>query len=96
MKGPVEVDDPRLAFCKIEEHSIPPTGLIEHIKDHYWLCHPERGLVLWGVGPIKKLDWKPMCNKNEEISKMFLKHFPWAEVKLVPSFFRRINPRDYA
>lgn len=88
-------DDPRLVYRKEEEHSSPPEGIIEHIKDHFWLVHPERGLVFWKFSPTSSHQ-KPLCNKTREIAETNLRFCPWAELRQVPSFFWKINPRDYA
>lgn len=80
-------DDKRLSFVPIEKAVVPPSGLIEHIKDHYWLVHPVKGIVFWKESP--------QANRNEELTRRWQKNNLWAEVMFLPSVFRSINPSDY-
>ena len=82
-------DDPRLKFVPLEQAIIPPSGLIEHIKDRWWAVHPNKGLIFWGKGQ------SPQCNSNKDIAERIFVIYPWAEVKFIPSVFRQINPNDY-
>lgn len=86
----VSADDPRLTFVPLEVATVPPKGLIEHLKDQWWTVHPEKGLVFYD----KKV-MAPQCNSNESITRRFKEMYPWAEVRFIPSVFRRINPHDY-
>lgn len=89
-------NDPHLVFFKLSDLIVPPSGLIEHLRNKHWIVHPEKGLAFWRSyhkDPDTLL--KPWCNDNPEITKIMLKHFPWGEVQFVPSVFRKINPRDY-
>lgn len=87
----ISENDPRLKFVPIEQASIPPNGLIEHLKDRWWVAHHTKGLVFW---TIKGMDC-PQCNSNESITRRLSNGYPWARVVFVPSVFRRINPSDY-
>lgn len=90
----VERDDPRLKFVLLDKLATPPGGLIEHLKDRYWVVDPERGAVFYRIG--KRDGWAPQCNSNESVTKVIVERMhPWAEVVLVPSAFRRIDPQDY-
>ena len=81
-------DDKALRFVALEKATVPPVGLIEHFKDCYWVVHPTKGVVFW--------KHSPQCNSNKEIADRIAKSmYPWAEIKLIPSVFRRINPHDY-
>lgn len=84
-------DDKRLKFVPLDQAADPPSGLIEHLKDRWWVTHPERGLVFWVTGQLKS----PQCNSSESIARHLAQMYPWAEVRFVPSVFRRINPSDY-
>lgn len=91
---PVNEDDPRLVFVPLSKAATPPPGLIEHLKDRYWCSHPENGLLFWSIPGSRLL--APQCNANEGIARHLRDSlYPWAEVKLVPSVFREIDPRDY-
>jgi hypothetical protein len=84
----VEENDPRLSFTPLEVAVIPPTGLIEHIKDKWWIVHPTKGVCYFRKH-------SPQCNSNEEVGRRFMVMYPWAELKFIPSVFRTIEPRDY-
>jgi len=89
MKNPLP-EHPRLYFVPETEATVPPAGLIEHIKDSWWVTHPEHGLAFWD-----KRSKSPQCNTNESITRHLAKIYPWAEIKFIPSAYRRINPSDY-
>lgn len=82
--------DPRLFFVPVAEALIPPAGIIEHLKDHWWIVHPERGLAFWD-----KLHKSPQCNSSESITRRLASAYPWAEVRFFPSVFRRVKISDY-
>jgi hypothetical protein len=84
-------DDPRIEFVPLEVATIPPAGLIEHLKDKWWVVHPTKGVVYFKLSGYLS----PQCNGNEEIARRFVYMYPWAEVKFIPSVFRTINPHDY-
>jgi hypothetical protein len=84
----IHEDDPRLTFTLLEKAIVPPTGLIEHIKDKWWIVHPVKGVVYFRKH-------SPQCNSDQEISRRFLAMYPWAELRHIPSVFRTIDPRDY-
>lgn len=81
----------RFVFVPIDEAIVPPGGLIEHLKDRWWVVHPEKG-----VAYFDKRHKSPQCNSNETITRRLAQAYPWAEVRFLPSVFRRINPHDYA
>ena len=92
---PVEANDPRLKFVPIDQLTTPPPGLIEHLKDRFWIVHPDKGAVFWNADK-KGRDLSPQCNSNKDCAEaVFIKMYPWAEIKFIPSAFRRINPQDY-
>jgi hypothetical protein len=80
----------RYVFIPVEKAIVPPPGLIEHIKDHWWLVHPEKGVAFYD-----KRAMAPQCNSNRFIVERVLASSPWAEVRFIPSVFRRIDPQDY-
>ena len=86
----VAENDARLIFVPLEKATVPPPGLIEHIANSWWVVHPEKGVVFWD-----KKYMSPQCNTNELLTKRFAAMYPWAEVRFIPSVFRRINPQDY-
>lgn len=83
-------DDPRLLFVPLEEATVPPPGLIEHLKAMWWAVHPTKGLVFYD-----KKTMSPQCNSNQAISNRLRAMYPWAEVRFIPSAFRRIDPQDH-
>lgn len=93
-------DDPRLLFVPFAEAATPPGGLIEHLKDRYWIAHPDKGILYWvqrshRTGRIIS-SW-PQCNSNKGVAlhEKFSSRFPWATVVFMPSVFRKIDPKDY-
>lgn len=85
-----EEDSDRLTFVALEVAVEPPPGLIKHIKDHYWIVHPTKGVVFFDKMKAAQ------CNVNAEIVRRVLAPmYPWAEVRLIPSVFRPIDPHDY-
>lgn len=87
----VPEDDPRLFFTSTEKAITPPAGLIEHLKDRWWVVHPTKGLVFWD-----KHHMAPQCNSNEAVARRIWEQmYPWAEIKFIPSVYRSINPQDY-
>lgn len=88
-------DSNRLEFIPLEAATLAPSGLIEHIKDHWWCVHPKKGVIFFKPHP--KWPGTPQCNANEEIALGICKrlYHPWAEVRFIPSVFRRIRPEDY-
>jgi hypothetical protein len=94
---PLSEDDPRLLFMPIEIATRPPSGIIEHIKDSWWVAHPEKGIVWHYTGKYKSFETSsPQCNANKNIAIRFCEPYPWATILFLPSVFRRINPQDYA
>jgi hypothetical protein len=88
IKDRVEDTDSRLSFVAFDKATTPPKGLIRHIKDHWWVVHPTKGVTFWRKH-------SPQCNSNEEIAKRLAMMYPWAEVRFMPSVFHTINPNDY-
>ncbi len=83
-------DSPRLTFVPIEVATVPPAGLIEHLKDRWWSVHPTKGLIFFDKCMA------PQCNGTEAIARRLQESlYPWAECRFIPSAFRRIDPRDY-
>lgn len=80
----------RLVFIPLEEATTPPGGLIEHLKDRWWIVHPEKGVAFHD-----KKAMSPLCNGNEGITRLLAESYPWAVVQFIPSVFRRIRALDY-
>lgn len=83
----MDENDKNLNFVPVEKAIVPPAGLIEHIKDHWWLVHPTKGIVFW--------KHSAQANQHEVLARTWQLKNPWAEVMFLPSVFRRINPSDY-
>lgn len=81
-------NDPNLNFVKLEVLTVPPHDLIKHIKNSYWICHPEKGAVFWRMH-------SPQCNTNVKLVLQWIQRFPWAVIVFIPSAFIKINPHDY-
>lgn len=87
------MDQTHFKFVPLEQATTPPNGLINHIKDHWWCVHPEKG-VMYYVGPKGKLN-SPQCNSNADIARRLAASYPDVEVRFIPSVFHRIDPSDY-
>ena len=88
------MDEKQLKFIPEAEAVVPPPpDLIKHVKDCWWIVHPEKGLVVW-LGPGRR-HFSPQCNRNKEIAERMMPMYPWAEVKFFPSVFYKIDPNDY-
>lgn len=78
--------DSRLRFMPLEDATAPKSGEVFCYRDHWWVVHPSRGLVLWNFG---KHD-APQCNVNKAITERIRdKMYPWAEVQQMPVAFVR-------
>jgi hypothetical protein len=85
-------DDKHLVFVPLDTLQMPPSGLIEHKPNHYWIVHPTRGAVFWHERHVSAAQ----CNQSEHIAVSIRdRMYPWAQVQFVKSAFRRIDPRDY-
>ena len=93
MTKTVNEDDPRLKFVPIEVATVPPSGLINHLEDRWWIVHPSKGIVYW-IGHDRR-SMAAQCNSSKKIAKSIVKIYPWAEVCFLPSVFHKISPRDY-
>lgn len=92
----IEPTDYRLVFTPLDEATTPPPGLIEHLKDQWWSCHPERGLIWWDADGKRRGSYSPQCNPFEINARaLSTKMYPWAVIQKIPSVFRKINLRDY-
>jgi len=91
----ISEDDERLKFVPLDVLETPPVGLIEHIKDSYWVTHPDKGAVFWR-STMRGDNYSCQCNRVESMVKSLRdRMYPWAGVVFVPSAFRRIDPQDY-
>lgn len=78
-------------FVPLETATVPPGGLIEHLKDRWWMVHPEKGVAFF----VTRGFHAAQCNRNEAITRRLAENYPWAEVRFIPSVFRKIKPQDY-
>lgn len=85
------ISEDKFEFVPVEEAIIPPPGLIDHMKDRWWIVHPDKGLAFFK----SRGSLSPQCNGDERITRRLSEAYPWAEVRFIPSAFRRINPNDY-
>ena len=82
------LNEDRFSFVPIDKAIEPPSGLIEHLKNKWWIVHPEKGVAFF-EGKFAQ------CNSNEILARRLASGYPWAEVRFLPSVFRSINPQDY-
>lgn len=88
----IEENDKRLKFVPLDEATTPPGGLIQHLKNRWWVVHPSKGVTYWVSGGL----CSPQCNSNQTVTEHFRESmYPWCEVRFISSVFRRIDPRDY-
>lgn len=69
-------------FLSFEEASNPPASWnLSHIKDHWWLVHPDKGLVFW-KGQF------PQCNTDRRLfSESWWDSSDQFEIRFVESVF---------
>jgi hypothetical protein len=85
-------DDKHLRFVPLATLTTPPSGLIEHLPDRWWLIHPVHGAVFWHERHVSAAQ----CNRDERIAVSIRdRMYPWAQVGFIKSAFRRIDPHDY-
>lgn len=90
----IAIDDPRLVFIAKDKLIDPPDGLLQHIKDHWWIVHPEKGVTFWR--PTKRDPLYPQCNSNQSLSEDIRKRmYPWANVEFIKSVFRPTSAREF-
>jgi hypothetical protein len=81
-------------FVPIEKATTPPAGLIEHLKDRWWLYIEGKGVAYYRD---KRGNRFPQCSGDKRITESLrTRLFPEAEVRFFPSIFHQINPHDYA
>ena len=85
----MSIDPKDFTYIPIEEAQKPPKGLINHIKDHYWVVHPEKGVMFY----TKNKAFSPQANSNPNIVNRYV--YEGHVVMFIPSVFHRINPRDW-
>jgi hypothetical protein len=91
--GPIDIQAPCLHFVPFEEAAVPPSGIINHFQNRYWVCHETHGVLFYKVDGFHS----PQCNASEAIAISIRDQlYPWAEVRKIPSVFVKVNPRDYA
>lgn len=85
-------DDKQLVFVPLEEASTPPGGIIECLKDNFWLYKEGKGILYWK----DKYNSYPQCNINRAVVENIKNRmYPWAEIIYVPVVFMKINIKDY-
>src|SRR6186713_255812 len=86
-------------YVPLKDISDPQSG--EFIKDHWWVHHPERGVLFWTwrhtpppVG-FADGDLKPQCNRDQRIADMVLHrlHKPPHQPLLVPAAYLACVPK---
>jgi len=84
----IEATDARLSFVPIEKATKPQSGMHMIYCDYWWIVHPKKGLIFYGKHA-------PQCNFSKEaIEGVRLRLYPWAEVKMVPVVFVKVNQFD--
>lgn len=84
----------RIVKVPIAEATTPPSGLIEHLKDKWWVTIGDC-VVYWKSGQC----YSPLCNSSEDVTRRLLMRMDFGlsevTVQFLPSVFRTINPHDY-
>lgn len=94
-------EDDDFVFIPIEQATEPPDGIIEHIKDSWWVVHQDKGVAFYC--PRNKRTGKrskfmaSQCNSDEAIARHLAMRGPLknVEVKFLPSVFKRVYIEDY-
>jgi hypothetical protein len=89
-------DDPRLTYLPLARLIIPPSGIVCHYQDHWWITDTERGAVFYSVYGNHAKESSPQCNSDKSLIKLFAEQmYPWAEIVFLPSAFIKVKPSDY-
>jgi hypothetical protein len=89
----IKENDPRIEFVHLDVAAIPPEGIIEHIKDHFWLSHPNKGIIYLRHNRRFR---SPLCSHSyEDLSKMWHEFLPWTEILFIRSVFQRVRIASY-
>lgn len=83
----IDENDKKLTFRPMASVIDAPNGLLLHWRDHWWMHHPEKGLV-WHLGislaypdPTKVRGW---INGR----------YPWADMLFMPDVFIKVKASD--
>lgn len=83
-------DDRRLTFVPVDEASVPPDGMVRHIKERWWCVCPDRGLIFFRLH--RGSSQHPQCNADESLARRVMERlYPWAECRFVASVFVKDN-----
>lgn len=84
----ITIDDPNLWLVPRHVAIQPLAGIIECLKNQWWVCHPNGMLVFYRDAD----DFIPQCNGNEAMARKIASvMYPWAEVHQIPLVFRKVN-----
>lgn len=76
---PIASDNKQLHFIPWDKVNTPAQGLVHSFINHWWVCCPDRGLLLYGKNQAAQ------ANTNEEITRRIAAQlYPWAEVRQIP------------
>lgn len=91
-----EPDNPKLVYLPFDKLSYY-TGIVMHLRNHWWSVHPERGLIFWSGEKHPSIErGSPQCNANEVTARSLRdKLYPWAELRYFMSVLYPIDPHDY-
>lgn len=74
-------------FMAMDKATTPPSGIIQHLKNRYWIVHPQKGLAFY------RSYNSPQCNENAKICARLKPD--GMDVLFVPSAFIPVKLSDY-
>jgi hypothetical protein len=89
-------------FMPFDQAATPGEGHFEHYVSHWWVVHPEKGLVFYNPvnsqGRRRRRWGSPHCNRNEDLARLVhRKTITWegTEVRLIESAWVPLDISDY-
>ena len=83
----IDENDKGLKFRPMTSVMDAPNGLLFHWKDHWWIHHPEKGLVF--------LLRSALCHPEAHVVQGWIKdRYNWAELRFMPDVFIKTRVSD--
>ena len=84
------IDESKITYISFDDAENAPEGIVEHIKDRYWIVNGKKGLVF--------VDDVPFVKKSEEKADQMLLNFDPRifYVKFMSSVFRKVAMKPVA
>lgn len=81
-----------------ESDALISSGIVNAMRDRYWLVHKEKGLIFYKSKFHHGLrEAHPQCNSNVKVVESLFKHHDknMVEIKFIPLVLKPVNVEDY-